>query len=209
MQRRTKGSEEGWLLSYADLITNLLLFFVMLLSAAQISRVKMQQIARNLSGAESSQSLESIQKEIDSKIKEAGLEKVVRTNLNDEGLALSLNSGIMFDSGSAAIRGEWEQTLNSLFKTLSAYGKKYSFAVEGHTDITPIVQGAGKFASNWELASSRAIELRSRLEGHGIPRDHIRVEAYADTKPLPESELAGLNDDERLARHRRVVVRVY
>ena len=34
MQRRTHSSDEGWLLSYADLITNLLIFFAMLLAAA-------------------------------------------------------------------------------------------------------------------------------------------------------------------------------
>ena len=42
MQRRSYSSDEGWLLSYADLITNLLIFFVMLLAAAQISKSKMQ-----------------------------------------------------------------------------------------------------------------------------------------------------------------------
>jgi chemotaxis protein MotB len=209
MQRRVKGTEEGWLLSYADLITNLLLFFVMLLSAAQISRVKMQQIAKNLSGDPAPQSLESIQEEIEAQIRKAGLEKVIRTDLNDDGLALSLNSGIMFDSGSALVRKDWEPVLNGMLSTLSRYGEKYSFAVEGHTDQNPVVNGVGKFASNWELASSRAIEVRGRLEVVGVPRAHIRVEAYADTKPLAEKELKGLSPEERLARHRRVVVRVY
>ena len=40
MQRRAKGHEEGWLLSYADLITNLLLFFVVLLTAAIVVSLK-------------------------------------------------------------------------------------------------------------------------------------------------------------------------
>ena len=53
MRRRTFSNEEGWLLSYADLVTNLLVFFVMLLAAADISRTKMQQIAQNLSGVQS------------------------------------------------------------------------------------------------------------------------------------------------------------
>ena len=62
MQRRKASGDEAWLLSYADLITNLLIFFVMLLSAAEISRSKMQKITQNLSGQESPQSLSSIQK---------------------------------------------------------------------------------------------------------------------------------------------------
>ena len=48
-RRRSKG-EESWLLSYADLITNLLLFFVVLLTAAQLNKSRMQQIAKNMAG---------------------------------------------------------------------------------------------------------------------------------------------------------------
>jgi chemotaxis protein MotB len=209
MQRRTRGQEEGWLLSYADLITNLLVFFVMLLSASSLSRVKMQQIAKSISGAEASQSLESIQREIDSRITKAGMQNLVRTKLTGDGLELSLNSGIVFDSGSDILHPQWEGVVGQLLGTLTPYSKKYAFAVEGHTDVNPIVRGTSRFPSNWELSSARAITLRMRLEAAGIPRERIRVEAYADTKPLPESETVNLSSDEKLARHRRVIVRIY
>jgi chemotaxis protein MotB len=208
MQRRAKGHEESWLLSYADLITNLLLFFVVLLSAANLSKGKMQQIAKAISGAESSTSLSAIQKEIDRQIEQRHLQNLVATTLGDDGLELSLNSGLVFDSGKARIRSELEQTVTSMLQVLVPYSTKYSFAVEGHTDSTPIAPG-GQFASNWELASARAIEVRSRLESAGIPRGRSRVEGYADTKPLPEEVVRGLSTEERLARHRRVIVRVY
>jgi chemotaxis protein MotB len=67
----------------------------------------------------------------------------------------------------------------------------------------------GAFPTNWELSSARAIVVRQRLEVAGINRERIRVEGYADTKPLPEEHLVGLNPEQRLARHRRVVVRIY
>ena len=207
MQRRTKGHEEGWLLSYADLITNLLLFFVVLLTAANLSKGKMQQIAKSISGAESPTSLESIRKELDAQISARNLQELVRTAVKDDGLEVSLNSGIMFDSGQAVLRAEHEEVLGSVLQLLARYSKKYSFAVEGHTDTNPIVSAA--FPSNWELSSARAIVVRQRLEGSGVPRDRIRVEGYADTRPLPEKELAGLSPADRLARHRRVVVRMY
>ena len=65
MQRRVQANDEGWLLSYADLITNLLIFFAMLLAAADLSKTKMQQIAKELSGVEQPESLSAIQKEIE------------------------------------------------------------------------------------------------------------------------------------------------
>lgn len=208
MQRRTPRHEESWLLSYADLITNLMLFFVVLLSAANISKSKMQQIAKGISGAESPASLEAIQDDIDKKIEEMKLGDQVQSTLSNEGLEVSLNSGLVFDSGKAKIRPEIEQVVASMLKAVQPHASKYNFAVEGHTDPTPILPG-GQFASNWELSSARAIEVRQRLETIGIERKRIRVEGYADTKPPPEEQLAKLTPEERAARQRRVVVRIY
>ena len=51
--------------------------------------------------------------------------------------------------------------------------------------------------------------MRSRLEAVGVAQPRIRVEGYADTVPLPETELVGLTPEQRLARHRRVIVRIF
>lgn len=208
MQRRTYGSDEGWLLSYADLITNLLIFFVMLLAAAQISKTRMQEITQGISGIEQPASLSSIQEEIERQIAEQGLEEMVRTELTDEGLEVSLDSGIVFDSGSALIRSGQEQVVDQMLGTLVPYADRYMFAVEGHTDSNPVAVGSF-YKSNWELSTDRANAVRSRLELVGIAQARIRVEGYADTVALPDKDLEGLSPDERLARHRRVVVRIF
>lgn len=208
MQRRTYASEDGWLLSYADLITNLLIFFAIILSAAQISRTRMQQIAETISGVEQPASLSAIQQEIDAQIEREGLQELIRTDLEDDGLRLALNSGLVFDSGSSTVRVEQEPTVDRMLLTLVPYAGQYNFAVEGHTDSTPIAAG-GEYPSNWELSAARANAVRSHLEGVGVEQKRIRVEGYADTVPLPEASLAGLTPEERLARHRRVVVRIY
>lgn len=209
MQRRVAGHEEGWLLSYADLITNLLLFFVVLLSAANLSKSKMQQISKAISGEAQPESLESIQKEIDKTITEKGLSDVVTTKLQDDGLVVELKSGFVFPSGKAILNPSVEAPLAAMLTELKPYANTYSFAVEGHTDATPLQPGA-QFASNWELSASRAISVRERMERVGIDARKIRVEGYADTRPLPEEELAKEPTTEaRNARLRRVVVRVY
>jgi chemotaxis protein MotB len=207
VERRIIHNEEGWLLSYADLITNLLVFFAMLLGASEISRTRMQQIASELSGEEAPASLASIQGEIDARIEAQGLQDMVRTDLTDEGLKLSLNSGLVFDSGSAVVRPEQEDVLSGMLKTLVPYGDRYAFAVEGHTDSTPFGDGNGR--TNWHLSTDRANAVRTRLSAVGVGEDQIRVEGYADTVALPESELEGLSESERLARHRRVIVKIY
>jgi chemotaxis protein MotB len=206
MQRRSIGNDEGWLLSYADLITNLLIFFAMLLAAAEISTTKMQQIQKEISGKEQPQSLSSIQKEIEQQIRQNGLQDMVRTDLTDDGLKVALDSGIVFDSGSALIRPESEPILDQMLRTLVPYTARYGFAVEGHTDSTPLNAGS---RTNWDLSTDRANAVRTRLELVGVAQGQIRVEGYADTVALPPEELVGLTPDEALARHRRVVVRIY
>lgn len=208
MQRRKPKHEEAWLLSYADLITNLLLFFVVLLTAASISTSKMQKIAKAVSGEPVPESLETIQEQIEKRIEERSLQDMVRTDLTDEGLELSLNSGIVFASGEAEIDPKMEEILGSMLEVLAPYTQKYFFAVEGHTDSQPVVAN-GRYPSNWELSTSRAIAVRGRLEAIGVEANRIRVEGYADTQPLPEETLVGLDEAERRARHRRVIVRVY
>ncbi len=207
MKRRSYTSDEGWLLSYADLITNLLIFFAMLLAAAEVNRTKMQQISEALSGVEQPDSLSSIQEQIEAKIEEEGLQDTIRTDLTDEGLKLSLNSGVVFDSGSATLRVEQLPVVDKMLETLVPYEGKYDFAIEGHTDSVPL--NGGTFMTNWELSTARANAVRVRLSGVGVDEDRIRVEGYADTVPLAEEELEGLEEAERLARHRRVVVRIY
>ena len=206
MKRRSYASDEGWLLSYADLITNLLIFFAMLLGASDMNRARMQEIAQQLSGVEQRDSLASIQKEIEKRIAEEGLEDLIHTDLTDDGLKLSLNSGLVFDSGSAVIRAEQADLLDRMLETLVPYAARYDFAVEGHTDSTPFEDGG---RTNWDLSTDRANAVRGRLEGVGVDAARIRVEGYADTVSLPEADLDGLEPDEQLARHRRVVVRIY
>lgn len=128
--------------------------------------------------------------------------------MTDAGLELSFNSGLTFASGNAEVRPSMLEPLTKVLKPLVALAGKYQFAVEGHSDAVPIGT-ASPYHSNWELSSARALEVRERLENIGVPRTRIRVEAYADTRPLPIQETKGLTPEEVLARHRRVVVRLY
>jgi chemotaxis protein MotB len=208
MQRRARGHEEGWLLSYADLITNLLLFFVILLTASNMSEGKMQQVKAAMTGQKSPESLESIQSEIDQRIEDMNLKDVVLTELTADGLQVALNAGVVFAPGEAAIKADFEPLLSRMMQAVVPYASRYHFAVEGHTDETP-VGPRGPFESNWELSAARAIRVRERLEATGIERERIRIEGYADTRPLPQDKVAGLGDDERRALLRRVVVRIF
>ncbi|MEO1174247.1 MAG: flagellar motor protein MotB, partial [Myxococcota bacterium] len=108
MRRRKSAGDEGWLLSYADLITNLLLFFVLMLTAANISRSKMQQIAQSISGKVNPKSLESIAEEIEEEIAAKNLRDLLSTEITLDGLELRANRSGTGVKHEAAVQGDLE-----------------------------------------------------------------------------------------------------
>lgn len=204
---KSRGSNEGWLTSYADLITNLLIFFVLIISASAIQTGKMEQIVESLSSQTSPKSLSAAEKELQAELAKQNLTDRVRVELSNEGLALSFDSGVIFQSGSAELNPEVSGPLDQVLKILLPYKNRYHYAIEGHTDERPI--STQVFKSNWELSSERAMRIRERLETLGVPGQKIRVEAYADGKPLEKKLLVGLTPEQQLAKHRRVVIRLF
>lgn len=206
-RRKSHNSNEGWLTSYADLITNLLIFFALIISASKIQTGKMEQISEALSEGRSVESLSEAAKKIKKRVEEEKLQDNVRVVMTDEGLELVFDSGVVFSSGSAEILTQMKTPLDKVLEVLKPYSQKYMIAVEGHTDEVPMK--SGRFKSNWELSSGRAMKIRESLEGIGAPKNKIRVESYADTKPLKKDLVDGLTRAEFLAKHRRVVIRLY
>ena len=204
---RLKSGNEGWLTSYADLITNLLIFFILIVSTSEIQTSKMEKIAEALSDQKSSTSLSAAAEKVQQSLKEQNLDKEVAVKLTDDGLEISFNSGVTFASGSAAVLPSVEHALSKVFEVIRPYTDRYHIAVEGHTDERPIKSDI--YRSNWELSSARAMEIRSRLESTGIDYHKLRVEAYADTKPLDQKDKAKVDRETLLAQHRRVVIRLF
>lgn len=214
-RHRLRTGNEGWLTSYADLLTNLLIFFVLIVAASEIQTGRLERIASRISVSatgigSAAGSLSEAQKILEKTVRDENLAERVNVRMTDSGLELSFNSGVTFASGRAEILPEMIEPLERVLAPLVPYATKYRFAVEGHTDSVPISATAGSpYRSNWDLSSARSLEVRERLERIGVPRARIRVEAYADTKPLEAELIRNLSSMDALARARRVVVRLY
>lgn len=204
---KRNSTNEGWLTSYADLITNLLIFFILIISASSIQTGKLEKIAQAFNQKQATESLAAAQQQVEEELAKQNLQESVRVELKDEGLEISFDSGVTFNSASADILPKMEQPLLKVLEVLKPYADKYRFAIEGHTDERPI--HSSRYKSNWELSSDRAMAIRERLEAVGVDSRRIRIEAYADTRPLPQEIANVLSREEFLARHRRVVIRLY
>lgn len=108
---------------------------------------------------------------------------------------LRIREGILFPSGSAVLRADGRELLERLMPILSAaHGQ---ITVEGHTDNVPI--DTPVFPSNWELSAARASGVVRQLIAQGLEPERLQAVGFADTRPV-----AGNDTAEGRAENRRV-----
>lgn len=189
---KSDHEQENWMVSYADLITLLFIFFSVMLSISSISRAKSELLTREFNQA-STASLASLKKNLDQEIQKQSLQSQVETQISDEGLQIRFSEKVLFASGEAELNPEGRRALGHFAELLSGATQGqdgFRIAVEGHTDSRPIHNA--RFPSNWELSAHRSVHVLHFLAAHGISEKSMVVRAYADTRPLsPEAVSPG------------------
>lgn len=202
---RGEPARIAWAISYADLITLLLTFFVCLISMSRISSARYEAFARVFNRVPE-RGLHDIQREIEQVLHDEGFAEHVRTELRDDGLYVELENSVLFHSGDAELTEEARNLLMPIGQRLTtSLDAQYQLVVEGYTDDVPIHNA--RFHSNWELSTSRAIYVMARLVEAGFDPKRISVQGFADTRArIPPEESEDLTDAR--AASRRVVLRV-
>lgn len=208
-----EDGESGWLTTYADAITLLLAFFVMLMSFSKVDLMTFEQvkagIARDLGQRTVSRPAAQLRAQLEALVDTLGVADAVRIDVFDRGIVLELAANAFYESGASQIRPEARPVLERIAEAVIAPRySKFLIAVEGHTDDGPVA-GTG-FASNWELSAARATNIVRLFAARDIPPSRMRAIAFADTDPkLPNRDSAGNPLPENQAKNRRVVVRIH
>ena len=192
--------DELWLISYADLLTLLIGFFVLLLAVSPVKMAQFERMAASISGG-APPPLEELKEKVDQFVAQEGLQEQVHAREEADGLAIEFKDALLFDSGSADIRADGNKAIASVARMLQTLPNR-AVSIEGYTDDVPI--RTPRFASNWELSSQRAINVRTALEQGGVSRERMSVRGFADTRRV---EAQGTPEEQRAA-NRRVVIRV-
>lgn len=174
--------EEGWLLSYLDVTTLLLVTMVVVLAFIEpaSTRRPVPQAAPAPAPAASAPVQDFL----------AGLPldrlgSNIEVLVSERAVSFRISSEILFASGEAALTATGQDVLGRLLPALrQAVG--HHVVVEGHTDDVPIQ--TARFPSNWELAAGRAGSVVRFLQGQGIAPARMRAIGYADTRPLAANE---------------------
>lgn len=202
----------GWLLSYADLITLLTVFFVVLLSMSSVQLNRFDLLRSTFTPESPHDSLTSLKSDLDSYIEQSELTYTVETALDRDGLSVRFTNAVLFDSGVAAVRADGREVLKKVTSLLSRIDSRYQVVIEGYTDDVPI--HTAEFRSNWELSAERAIRVLEELVRAGIDQQRLSIQGFADTRPLaPPAGAEELEPapslDEWRSQNRRVVLRVF
>jgi chemotaxis protein MotB len=227
MRRRKKHgapNHERWVVSYADFMTLLFAFFVVLFASSQADTKKQKALAQAMQAAFSQSAPEvggagvvvpvtddpyeamaraellkerALRERLVAKAAEIGMRPdsvVLRTT--PEGLVISLREYGFFASGSSVVREPAVPILVELARALP----EGLVRVEGHTDTVPI--HTAQFPSNWELSSARAAAIaRILLEYGRVAPGDVAVEGLAEFHPVE-----GNDTEAERAENRRVDV---
>ncbi len=212
------GGAPAWMCTFADLMSLLLSFFVLLLSFSVMDNMKYKQVAGSMKDAfgiqkeektfESPQGQQILSQEFQTipldvqlrlaeSIREEVEEGLVEVEHTGEGTILRIKGEVAFASGSATIKPRFRKILDRL----AGFVKDEDVLLEvgGHTDNVPVRPGA-PFTSNYDLSARRAVAVveywRKRYQ---IPSAKLAAVGYADGHPIADNNTAAGR-----ARNRRV-----
>lgn len=206
--------EEDWLMSYADMVTLLMAFFLAMLSVSHVDPVLFEQMKKGLRSdigkdKDVKTPLGEIKHDLDSLLASERARGDVNIDLGREGIVLEFSSSAVFDPGKAdvgpAARANMDKVADAI-RNIEYY--KFAVDIEGHTDNIPIK--TLQFPSNWELSVMRATNIVKYLIGKGIPSERLKAAGYADTKPkAPNVDGAGKPIAANQAKNRRIVLKIH
>lgn len=204
---------EDWLITYADAITLLMAFFVLLLSFSKVDMEIYDKVANGLAESiareERKSDRESLKENLKETIISEGADDVVRIGTDAEGsITLELDSGAFFQKGSADLQPQAIPVLKQFYVELSSeLFQTFNISIEGHTDDVPIKTAI--FPSNWELSTGRASTVVRFFIAEGMKKNRLKAIGYADTQPkVPNLNIVGEPIPENRTANRRVILRV-
>ena len=216
---------EAWMLSFGDLISLMMVFFVMLFSMSTLEQEEFQAIVSSLAqqfnptadiarpkpavdldipkiNAPKAYSLDYLRALFSDKFAADPLLRKVSVHQLHDRLVLSLPSDSVFETGSARLRDSAREAVFLLGDLLRYVSNRID--INGHTDPDPV--SSPEFPSNWELSLSRAIAVANALRRSGYERP-INAFGFASSRFGDLSVTIPAPKRYQLARRVDVVVR--
>lgn len=220
-----KKGVPGWMVTYGDMMTLLLCFFVLLFSFSTLDVVRFKEVIVELQGAlgvlsggpmilnmgdipqkslveaqavSPRSQMAEVKDELEDQVEEEKLQNEVNLILGDRGLMIRFLDKVLFDLGKAELRPEAAPILTAVGQAIKEMPNHV--LIEGHTDDWPI--HTPQFPSNWELSTARATAIiHFFIEEIGIDPGRLSASGYSKYHPVAPND-----NPENKAKNRRVDV---
>ena len=199
-----------WYVSYGDLVTNMLCFFVMLFAFSSLDSPKKRQESQSMDqrffavftinqaqGAHqwltqgdkgilmtpASQRNEAVRivKSVRNKLSKVTMHDRIQVTSNDQMVKIQIPANVLFESGSATMKKGAEEVLIALVPIIGTI-ENY-IRIDGHTDDLP-PNAKSQFPSNWELSAARACSVvRYFINDMNMDPERFSAQGYADNRP--------------------------
>ena len=198
------GGVEPWMATFADMVTLLMVFFVLFYSVEKDNTEKFKSAIDMMVEEDGPDGLAKIMKVVDSTKVMQNLKEMRDANkaaqaeeTEEDRIVLRVPGLNLFKKKSAKLTPAARPVLNEIVKIIKTKGKNHKIFIQGHTDDVPI--HTAKFESNWELSAVRATAVLRHFYDKGIDPEKLTATGYADTFPMVPN-----NTKEGRAKNRRI-----
>ena len=207
-QHHEEHVDEAWLLPYSDMLTLLLALFIVMFAMGQTDKVKLKAMSEQFNiifaggsgvmqsdgnsvipmeaspGQAEYDKMTEVKKMLEEEITKEGYSDKVKVDLNNDGLQISIQDVVLFNTGEAEVINNLSPLLLEISKMIQ--GLDNQIKVAGYTDNVPIKNE--KFRSNWDLSAMRAINVMNFMVNSGtISADKVSIQAYGEYMPKSEN----------------------
>lgn len=212
---------KSWLITYSDMITLILCFFIIFFTFSAEEASMLENIKDSLSEevkelSEENEKLKNKQEALKAQLfgmeedgekddfikylEENDLMDSVDISTGERGVVVRFKDGILFGSGQAQLSQSGYGLLEEIALKIKEVNN--SVVIEGFTDNTPIKNSP--YPSNWELSTDRAIGVAKYfIDEMGVKEDRISVSGYGEQRPIDSNETA-----EGRANNRRIEITI-
>lgn len=199
----SEGESEGgaigsWVVSYGDLMTVLVVFFLIMLSPQAVLSDAQDKKKSSLKEA-----LEQV-KEIAEKEK---FDKFIEIEQKGNKGKIVLTDKLLFQSGKADIKAAQKDILEQIVGSLKSLNETHTFSIMGHTDSERI--NSVEFPSNWYLSTARALTILDTFIDLQFNQNNLSAQGFGEFQPLVEEyDKKGNLIEENRAKNRRVEINI-
>ncbi len=198
--------ENSWAVTYGDVVTLLLVFFILIASAADVSTAKFERLKKLYSDEKTTE--EELEETLQGVIDAHNLNDKVLIQPKADGVHVIIKNDLLFVSASASITESNQAKIMPIIKSFHSLPPSYNFSIEGHTDDVPI--NSVEFPSNWHLSTERALSILNLFLGDSFENDRLHIQGFADQKPLfPNIDKQGKPILANRQKNRRATIRIY